>query len=131
MRYWRKFAPALIAMTVASFPVAAQAPELAMLTTLDRGAWNLTLRGEDSSKRICVRSGREFVQLRHSQRGCARFVVKDDPDEVTVQYTCRGNGYGRTTIRREDSGIVHIRSQGTYAGTPFSMEGEARHTGPC
>ena len=84
-----------------------------------------------ASTRICVRTGREFIQIRHRQPGCEQFVVQDDPNEVTVQYTCRGNGYGRTTIRREGAGLVQIRSQGIRGGAPFSLDGEARRTGGC
>ena len=116
---------------LAVLPAAAQAPELAMLNGLERGAWTLRFRDDGSSQRICVRTGREFIQLRHNQPGCDRFVVRDTQSEVTVQYTCRGNGYGRTTIRRESSGLVQIRSQGTEGGAPFSLEGEARRTGRC
>lgn len=120
-----------LAAACAVLPAAAQAPELAMLDSLERGSWTLRLRDEDSSLRICVRTGREFIQLRHRQPGCETFVVQDDPGEVTVQYTCRGNGYGRTTIRKEGRNLVQIRSQGIHAGAPFSMEGEARRTGSC
>jgi len=60
-----------------------------------------------------------------------RFVVRDTPDEVVVQYTCRGNGYGRTSIRRESNGLVQIQSQGIEGGTPFALNVEARHTGSC
>lgn len=112
-------------------PATAQGPELAMLDTLDPGSWTLRLRSDGSTQRICVRTGRELIQIRHRQPSCDRFVVQDDPGEVTVQYTCRGNGYGRTTIRREGSGLVQIRSQGIQAGSPFSLEGEARRTGGC
>lgn len=111
-------------------PVAAQAPDLAMLDGLQPGAWTLTLRGGETS-RICVRNGREFIQMRHRQPPCERFVVHDRADEVTVQYTCRGNGYGRTTIRREGPGLVQVRSQGIHGGSPFSIVGEARRTGGC
>ncbi|MDE1468577.1 DUF3617 domain-containing protein [Aurantiacibacter sp. D1-12] len=120
-----------IAAVFAVMPAGAQQSELAMLDSLDHGAWTLQLRGNDRSTRICVRTGREFIQLRHRQPGCEQFVVQDDPGEVTVQYTCRGNGYGRTTIRREGNGLVQVRSQGIQGGSPFSLEGEARRTGSC
>lgn len=102
-----------------------------MLDTLERGAWELRLRSDGSTTSLCVRTGREFIQLRHRQPACERFVVQDEPDAVTVQYTCRGNGYGRTSIRREGAGLVQLRSQGIQNGTPFSIEGEARRIGPC
>ncbi|TIX49836.1 hypothetical protein E5222_10960 [Alteraurantiacibacter aquimixticola] len=114
-----------------SWPVAAQAPELAMLDQLDKGNWQLRLRTDGSQRSICVRTGRELIQIRHRQSGCSHFVVQDEPNEVTVQYTCRGDGYGRTTIRREGNALVQIRSQGIQGGAPFSLEGEARRTGAC
>ena len=78
-----------------------------------------------------MRDGQEFIQIRHQQPGCSRFVVQDGPDEIVVQYTCRGNGYGRTSIRREGSGLLQIRSQGIVDGAPFAIDAEARHTGAC
>jgi len=126
-----KSASLAFACLLASLPVAAQAPELAMLDTLTRGSWELRMRSNDPPMQICVRSGREFIQLRHRQPTCDRFIVEDGAGTVTVQYTCRGNGYGRTTIRRENPALVQIRSQGIQGGAPFSIEGEARRTGAC
>ena len=126
-----KWLGGMTAAALAVMPVSAQAPDLAMLSSLSKGSWRLDFRGEQPTRRICVRTGREFIQLRHRQPTCDRFVVSDSPNEVTVQYTCRGNGYGRTTIRRESSGLVQIRTRGTEGGRPFSMEGEARRTGSC
>ena len=119
------------ALALASAPLEARAPELAMLNTLTKGAWTLRIRDDGSQQRICVRDGREFIQLRHRQPGCSRTVVQDGPDEVVVQYTCRGNGYGRTSIRREGNSLVQIRSQGIEGGTPFAFSAEARHGGSC
>ena len=119
------------AMTFAAAPLEAQAPELAMLDSLAKGAWNLRIRDDGSQQRICVRDGREFIQLRHRQPGCSRVVLRDGADEVVVQYTCRGNGYGRTSIRREGSTLVQIESNGVEGDTPFSFSAEARHSGGC
>ena len=112
-------------------PAAAQAPTLAMLDGLDSGEWELKFRNGDESRRICLRSGRELIQIRHSEPGCSRFVVEDGASEVTVQYTCRGNGYGRTNLRRETSRLVQLESQGIADGLPFQFEAEARRVGNC
>lgn len=130
-RELRQAGTLVAALTFAAAPVEAQAPELAMLDTLAKGAWNLRIRDDGTERRICVRDGREFIQLRHRQNGCSRFVVQDGASEVVVQYTCRGNGYGRTSIRREGSGLVQIQTQGIDGGTPFSFSAEARHNGSC
>ena len=124
-------ASATVAAMLALGPASARAPELVMLETLNDGAWSLRLRTGGGSQRICVRTGREFIQIRHRQPNCDRFVVQDEADVVTVQYTCKGNGYGRTTIRRKGPDVVQVRSQGIYGGAPFSIEGEARHSGSC
>jgi hypothetical protein len=122
---------ALAVAGAAMYPLAAQTPELGMLGGLAKGEWELRVRGDGPSQRICVRNGHEFLQLRHRQGGCDRFIVKDEADEVTVQYTCRGNGYGRTNVRREGNGLIQIRSQGIQGGLPFSVQGEARRIGSC
>lgn len=112
-------------------PAAAQSGQLAMLASLQKGGWSLRIRDDGSQQLLCVRDGQEFTQIQHKQAGCSRFIVRANPDEVIVQYTCRGNGYGRTLIRREGSGLVQIESQGIHDGAPFSIEAEARHTGAC
>lgn len=104
---------------------------LAMLDTLEKGGWELRFRDGTTPRAICLRSGRELIQLRHSETGCNHFVVEDGANEVTVQYTCRGNGYGRTSIRKEASGLAQIDSQGIVDGRPFQFSAEARHTGSC
>ena len=127
----RKSGPLGIAIGLLALPIAAHSAELAMLDSLTKGAWNLRTREDGAQQRICVRDGRELIQIRHKQPGCSRFVVEDGADHVVVQYTCRGNGYGRTSIRREASGLVQIESQGIIDGAPFALSGEARHGGAC
>jgi hypothetical protein len=112
-------------------PAAAQGPELAMLDGLRDGAWEVKLRGDDTRSRLCVRKGRELIQLRHRQLGCTRLVVEDGPSLVTVHYSCPGNGFGQTTIRRESSQLVQISTQGVEGKAPFNFNAEARYAGTC
>ena len=114
-----------------TFPLVARSAELDMLATLTKGGWDLRIRDDGSQQRICLRDGKELIQIRHKQTGCSHFVVTDEAEVVVVQYTCPGNGYGRTSIRREASGLVQIQTQGIYEGSPFSFRGEARHNGSC
>ena len=122
---------AAIALALLAVPLVAHSAELEMLATLAKGEWTLRIRDDGSQQRICLRDGKELIQLRHRQPGCSRFVVTDAADAIVVQYTCPGNGYGRTSIRREASGLVQIQTQGIYEGAPFSFKGEARHSGSC
>lgn len=112
-------------------PGAAQGNGLAMLGTLTKGEWTIKQRGAAPDRKICVKSGAELVQLMHREAGCSQFVVEDGAARVTVQYTCPGNGYGRTSIRRETAGLVQLESQGIHEGMPFQLTAEARRTGPC
>ena len=101
-----------------------------MLDTLEKGRWTLQLR-DGGSERICVRSGREFIQLRHSQANCGRFVVADSSDQIDVQYNCPGAGYGRTSIRRESRTLIQLETRGIANGNPFAVAAEGRHDGAC
>ncbi len=122
---------AAAAGAVLAMPATAQAPTLSMLDKLDRGQWVLRIRGSGEQKRICVRTGRELIQLRHTGPNCSRYVVEDSAGQVTVQYSCAGNGYGRTSIRRETGSLAQIESQGIVDGKPFEFTAEARRTGTC
>lgn len=113
-------------------PALAQKPALAMLDQLMTGRWELRVRDEAGrSEQFCLQDARRFIQLRHPGRTCEQLVVADDPDEVTVQYTCKGQGYGRTSIRRESASLIQIDSQGISGGLPFAFSAEARRVGQC
>jgi len=119
------------ALLAFGIPATAQTDGLVMLSGLAKGEWTVRYRDGSVERKICVRSGMELIQLRHTDRDCSRFVVEDDASKVTVQYTCPGNGYGRTNIRRETGSLVQIESQGIASGLPFQFGAEARRTGSC
>jgi len=113
-------------------PAIGQGAALAMLDRIDRGNWEMRVRGSDGGvQRMCLDSGRALIQLRHQGQKCRRVVVEDSASEVTVQYTCPGRGYGRTQIRRESGTLVQIDSQGIANGLPFAFAAEARRVGDC
>ena len=118
-------------LLLAAKPAFADTDPLKMLGSLTKGEWTIKHRDGSQDRKICIRTGKELIQLRHAQTNCSRFVVEDQPDKVIVQYTCPGNGYGRTNIRKETGGLVQIEGQGIASGTPFQFAAEARHTGGC
>jgi hypothetical protein len=132
-RLFRKRAALVAAATLlaGAVPIAAQSDSLAMLRGLAAGEWTVNYRDGSPETKICVKTGEELIQIKHTQTGCNRFIVEDDPDKVTVQYTCPGDGYGRTNIRRENRALVQIQSRGFASGVPFQFAAEARRTGPC
>lgn len=124
------------ALVVAAFgaggALVAQAPALPMLAELKRGQWTVTHSDGSPPRQICLGDPQQLIKLRHAgSPNCSRFVVEDEPGKVTVQYTCRGNGFGRTSIRRETNTLVQIESQGVAADRPFQFRAEARRTGAC
>ena len=48
-----------------------------MLDSLDRGGWEVRYRDGSAARKVCVRTGREFIQLRHSDSGCNRNLSVD------------------------------------------------------
>ena len=101
-----------------------------MLNSLERGQWNIRFRlGE--SKRICVRTGRELIQIMHPRMACNQTVVRDGSSSVEVHYSCSGAGYGQMTIRKETPSLVQISGNGAQGKRPFNVAAEARHTGRC
>lgn len=113
-------------------PAVGQRQGLAMLNQLEGGRWELRDRATRAPVvQICLQDGRRLIQLRHPSSICEQLIISDNPGEVTVQYTCRGRGYGRTNIRRETGRLVQIESQGIVDGLPFDFAAEGRRIGDC
>ncbi|MDR2858223.1 MAG: hypothetical protein LBV50_10310, partial [Novosphingobium sp.] len=108
----------LVALTA---PAAGQRPALAMLDQLESGRWELRMRDSAGTvEKICMQDARRLIQLRHPALVCEHLIVDDAASEVTVQYTCRGRGFGRTHIRRETDRLVQIDTQGIADSRPFA-----------
>lgn len=134
MRRLRLKAAAVLALGAGAAlvaPVAANALSIALFGQLRPGAWEIRERGADRARRVCLRSERDLVQLRHRGLSCRRIVIEDNATDATVQYSCGGSGYGRTYIRRESPDLVQLRTDGFEGGAPFSFEAEGRRVGDC
>lgn len=129
---WRNAVVLAAIFAAFAVPASGQRTALAMLDQLDSGRWELRWRdGSGEVERLCVQDGRRLIQLRHPAAACDVLIVDDGVSEVTVQYTCRGRGYGRTHIRRETPRLVQIDSQGIAEGLPFTFAAEGRRIGDC
>lgn len=110
----------------------ARAPELAVLTQIETGQWQLKEPGAPTIARsLCVTDAAVLLQLGHSGAQCSRFVISDTPGAATVHYTCPGAGHGRTTISMETPRLLRIQTQGIASGAPFDLDYEGRRIGPC
>ncbi len=123
---------ALAGWAALTVPASSQLAELGVLDRIEPGNWEIRLRdGSQPPYPICLKNGRRLIQLRHEALNCQQLVVDGRADEVTVQYTCTGRGYGRTSIRRETGRLLQIETQGIADGLPFEFAAEARRIGDC
>lgn len=111
----------------------ANAPTL--LETLEHGIWQMRTVGAGMSAtpalQLCVNDPNMLTQIQHRDAPCSHFVVKSTPNLVTVSYSCKGQGQGLTTIRKETGRLINIQSQGIRNGSPFSFSYEARRSASC
>jgi hypothetical protein len=128
---WRRRSLAVAAIALCTPLLAAQSDRLSMLRGLEKGEWTVKYRDGTAPTKICLKTGEEIIQIRHLQARCDRFVVDDRPRRVDVQYACPGNGYARTSIRKENASLVQVKSYGIASGEPFELVAEARRTGEC
>jgi hypothetical protein len=114
-------------------PAADPGPTLVALGTMQPGLWHLRRvdGGTDTPGDVCLGDPRVLLQLRHGAAACGSFVVANEAKLTTVQYSCPGAGGGRTSVRLESAGAVHIDSQGIAENAPFAFVAEARRTGTC
>ena len=103
------------------------------LAQLDTGLWQIRELGNNSAvaRTLCIGDPSVLLQLEHRQASCSRLVVTDNPQILTVHYTCPANGFGRTSVRVETPGLAKIDTQGIAGNTPFAYRAEARRLGPC
>lgn len=112
-------------------PGTAAAPELVTLGKLQDGLWELRFRDGAPTKRLCLHDIWRLIQLQHPDLACNRLILEDRPTTASVQYTCRGKGFGRTTIFRESAELVQVETQGIAGGLPFELSLEGRRLGDC
>lgn len=124
-------AAALLSLASAAFAFA-PGPGLSLLDSLERGSWQLrATSGVTPVSKICLSDPQRLTALQHNGAACEQYVVRSSANSVTVSYSCKGQGLGLTTIRKESNRIIHIQSQGIRNNAPFSFAIEGRKIGPC
>lgn len=127
-------APVSASPVFVAAPVSAVPSPVALASTpaFDLGRWELRPRGGGAVQQICVVNIDRLLRLRHDAiGGCEQFALRAPSGQTTVQYTCRGRGYGRTHLRFETARLVQLDTQGVLDGLPFEMSAEARRIGDC
>ncbi len=122
---------AAIAAALLVLPGFAQAPAPSALDRVEPGLWEVRGAGGASLGSICLGDPALLAQLQHRGAACALDVVDSTERSATVQYSCRGQGSGRTILRVETPRLVQIDGQGLDSGTPFAIRAQARRAGSC
>ncbi len=128
----RIFRLAAAGLLTLSAVATAQGARPALLERVQPGSWTLHEIGSKGRDRsICVRDVGALLQIHHGTAACSRFIVSETARAATVQYSCPGQGYGRTTVTLESPSLVRIQTQGLATGAPFDVDYEARRGGRC
>ncbi|RYE91241.1 MAG: hypothetical protein EOO78_30685 [Oxalobacteraceae bacterium] len=132
MEVSRAIVCAVMACVAAEAAPAAQRamPTLAALDKVEAGLWEVHAPGAPAHN-ICVADPAALTQVRHGGAACARLVISDDASGATVHYSCRGAGWGRTSVRAASPTSVRIDTQGIADNAPFAFVAEARRIGAC
>jgi hypothetical protein len=103
------------------------------LTKLEKGRWQVReLDGAATPTAICLTNPAVLLRYEHrSETSCSWEVLENAAGSATVQYSCRGRGFGYSQLRVETPRSVRVDTQGFSNGRPFSYRLEARRTGAC
>lgn len=136
----RRAALPLLAVLL-TVPAAAQMPPLKALTggAFEAGEWRVIPLDDDWKMRApmgaaqCLSGPEGLLYAGHASAtpACQHTVVEDTPNRAVVTYVCKGQGFGRTELRRSGRGVYVIGAQGVSGREPFDMKGEYRRTGDC
>jgi hypothetical protein len=106
-----------------------------LLDSIQRGMWQLRAVAGGSpnipASKICLGSSARLIQMQHGGASCEQYVVRSTPNSVTISYSCKGQGQGLTTVRKESGKLLQIQTQGIRNNAPFSFAIEARYSGTC
>ncbi|MDO9490106.1 MAG: hypothetical protein Q7J32_17155 [Sphingomonadaceae bacterium] len=122
--------------SVGLLAAAAPVPSLKLFDGFRPGMWQMTPRDSAGSPGTvaprCLANPDRLVHTGHSSANgdCGHTVVEDGADRATVTYVCKGQGYGRTSIRREGDGFI-VDAQGIDGRDPYELRGEYKRVGDC
>lgn len=131
-RFWRYGAAILVCGSGVSVAQPAKAPPLAVINAIEPGQWELREIGVTTHARVlCLADPDMLIQLRHNGAACTRYVIDNQPQTVTVNYSCVSAGSGRTTIMLDTPRQFRLQTQGIAQNAPFDADYSGRRLGDC
>jgi hypothetical protein len=112
---------------------AQQTQRVNAMTGVQPGLWSIHAldKGEPDVPPICIADPARLLQFRHPGATCSRYVIADTSRIATIQYSCPGAGWGRTSVRVISPSMLRLDTQGIADNLPFALAAEARRLGDC
>ena len=108
------------------------APRPAALAQAAPGLWEVAgYPGAKEPARECVADLVQLAQYEHRRQRCTSSLVNDRPPSTTIEYSCQGGGFGRTTLTVITPRSLRIETQGISDNLPFNYTLQARRVGDC
>ena len=96
------------------------------------GLWEMSgAPGSKTAPRQCVADVESLAQYEHRGRACTRRVVRQTESSAVIEYSCAGQGFGRSELTLITPRSLRIQTQGIAGGLPFNYVLQARRVGDC
>jgi hypothetical protein len=120
------------AFAAAAFAVIGSGAIAGALSQVMPGMWEVSgIPGAHTPAKACFASVDQLEQYEHRGRSCSRKVLSEVGTTLVVQYSCGGNGFGRTQVTAITPRSLRIETQGISDGLPFNYVLQARRVGDC
>jgi hypothetical protein len=110
-----------------------QLQPIGAMSIVQPGLWSIHAleRGETDVAPFCVADPAQLLQFRHPGATCSRYVIADTSRVATIQYSCPGAGWGRTSVRVISPDMLRLDTQGIAGNAPFAFAAEAHRIAAC
>lgn len=121
----------LLTIPVAAIALTAAQP-VSTLADLQPGLWEVTAaEHKNVLGRQCVADILTLARFEHRGKTCSGKIVKSSGSQASVEYSCRGAGFGHSDIDVLTPRSLRISTQGISGGLPFNYVLQARRVGEC
>lgn len=110
-----------------ALPGAAPPP---VLGQAEGGLWEIDRPGV-APARLCVANPASLAHFEQRGAACRREILRQSGSSATIHYTCRGGGFGQSTITVLTPRSLRVETQGIAANAPFNYTFQARRVGNC
>ena len=130
----------LLALSPLLMAMSGSAPNLRMFANkpFTPGLWRLSPLDDDSRARMpkgramCILDPDALFHtgFDSADSRCGHTILTDEASHATLTYVCKGQGYGRASVRRAGDRYI-VEAQGVAGREPFDMRGEYHRIADC